>query len=270
MPPRTRWYLSGLIAGLALFGACAQARAEDIPLSKRGGVYEIPVEINGVITLNFVLDTGASEVGIPADVFLTLYRAGTIKDADFLPGQTYRLADGSQVNSPRFVLRSLKIGQQRIANVAASISSNIYSPLLLGQSFLEKLGAWGIDSQSQKLVLGRTTRRGEAEQAAIEHQRQAEETEHQRREAEQAAQWKRENLLVAQGMQFIVKRQFLCLNIPDSLVVGSVTLTGASSLSCEDARRTLIADDERKNNCLSPDQKEGQKQWIGTASCPAP
>ena len=51
--------------------------AENIPLSKKGGVYEIPVEINGVITLNFVLDTGASEVSIPADVFLTLYRAGT-------------------------------------------------------------------------------------------------------------------------------------------------------------------------------------------------
>jgi hypothetical protein len=78
--------------------------AEDIPLNKKGGVYEIPVEINGIITLNFVLDTGASEVNIPADVALTLYRAGTIKDADFLPGKTYRLADGSHVNSSRFVL----------------------------------------------------------------------------------------------------------------------------------------------------------------------
>ena len=73
MSPRTRWYLSGLIAGLALFGACAQARAEDIPLIKKEtGVYEIPVEINGVITMNFVLDTGASEVQIPVDVFFTL------------------------------------------------------------------------------------------------------------------------------------------------------------------------------------------------------
>jgi clan AA aspartic protease (TIGR02281 family) len=127
--------------------------AENIPLIKKGGVYEIPVEINGVITLNFVLDTGASEVNIPADVALTLYRAGTIKDADFLPGQTYRLADGSRVNSSRFVLRSLKIGQRRITNVAASIG-NISSSLLLGQNFLEKLGKWGIDSQKQVLTIG--------------------------------------------------------------------------------------------------------------------
>lgn len=127
--------------------------AENIPLIKKGGVYEIPVEINGVITLNFVLDTGASEVNVPADVALTLHRTGTIRDTDFLPGQTYRLADGSTVNSSRFVLRSLKIGQRRIANVAASIG-NISSSLLLGQSFLEKLGAWGIDSQKQVLTIG--------------------------------------------------------------------------------------------------------------------
>ena len=50
---------------------------------------------------------------------------------------------------------SLKIGQQRITNVVASIG-NVSSPLLLGQSFLEKTGAWGIDGQSQKLVVGRT------------------------------------------------------------------------------------------------------------------
>ncbi len=127
--------------------------AEDIPLSKKGGVYQLPVEINGVLTLNFVLDSGASEVLIPADVVLTLIRTGTIKETDFLPGQTYVLADGSTVKSPRFVLRSLKVGQRRIANVATSIG-NISSALLLGQSFLEKLGVWGIDGQKQVLTIG--------------------------------------------------------------------------------------------------------------------
>src|SRR2546427_11347393 len=102
--------------------------AENIPLIKKGGVYEIPVEINGVISLNFVLDTGASDVNITTDVALTLYRTGTIRDTDFLPGQTYRLADGSTVNSSRFVLRSLKVGQRRITNVVASIG-NISSSL---------------------------------------------------------------------------------------------------------------------------------------------
>jgi formylglycine-generating enzyme required for sulfatase activity len=126
---------------------------EEIPLFKKGGIYQLPVEINGVITLTFVLDTGAADVNIPADVALILIRMETIRDGDFLPGMTYKLADGSTVKSPRFLLRSLKIGNRRVANVAASIGP-VSSELLLGQSFLEKLGAWGIDSKRQVLTLG--------------------------------------------------------------------------------------------------------------------
>jgi hypothetical protein len=95
--------------------------AEEIHLAKVGGVYELPVEINGVLTLNFVVDSGAAEVNIPADVVLTLVRTGTIKDSDFLPGTTYILADGSQLSSPRFLIRSLKIGHQSLTNVSASV-----------------------------------------------------------------------------------------------------------------------------------------------------
>ena len=124
---------------------------EEIPLVKTGGVYALPVEINSVLTLHFILDSGATEVNIPADVALTLLRTGTIKDTDFLPGATYVLADGSKLNSPRLILRSLKIGHQLINNVAASVG-NTTSSLLLGQSFLEKLGAWGIDNQRQVLI----------------------------------------------------------------------------------------------------------------------
>ena len=73
----------------------APASAVEIPLEKQGGVYTLPVRINGVITLNFILDSGAAEVSIPVDVVSTLLRTGTIKESDFLPGQVYTLADGS-------------------------------------------------------------------------------------------------------------------------------------------------------------------------------
>ena len=129
------------------------AGAEEVPLVKVGGVYQLPVEINGVLTLQFVLDSGATDVLLPADVVLTLLRTETIKESDFLPGKTYTLADGSTVNSTRFLLRSLKIGNRRVTNVAASIGP-VSSTLLLGQSFLEKLGTWGMDSQRHVLTLG--------------------------------------------------------------------------------------------------------------------
>src|SRR6266568_2162064 len=77
---------------------------EEISLVQVGGVYQLPVELNGVLTLHFVLDSGAAEVNLPVDVVSTLVRTGTIKDADFLPGATYGLADGSELKSPRFLI----------------------------------------------------------------------------------------------------------------------------------------------------------------------
>ena len=49
-----------------------------------GGTFKVPVTINRQLTLNFVVDSGAADVSIPADVFMTLVRTGTITDADFL------------------------------------------------------------------------------------------------------------------------------------------------------------------------------------------
>ena len=126
--------------------------AEEVPLVKVGGVYALPVEINGVLRLRFVLDSGAAEVNIPADVVFTLLRSGTITDADFLPGKTYILADGSELKSPRFIVRNLKIGRHHITNVPASVG-NLAGDLLLGQSLLERLGAWGIDNQRKVLII---------------------------------------------------------------------------------------------------------------------
>jgi peptidoglycan hydrolase-like protein with peptidoglycan-binding domain len=43
---------------------------EEIPLKRNGGVYVVAVRINRAITLDFILDSGASDVLIPFDVAL--------------------------------------------------------------------------------------------------------------------------------------------------------------------------------------------------------
>jgi clan AA aspartic protease (TIGR02281 family) len=123
-----------------------------VPMVSEGGTFVVPVRINDQITLNFVVDSGASDVAVPADVVSTLVRTGTITDADFLGKQTYRLADGSTVPSQRFVIRSLKIGDKTLKNVVGSISPRA-SDLLLGQSFLNRFQSWSIDNQRRALIL---------------------------------------------------------------------------------------------------------------------
>jgi hypothetical protein len=136
---------------LCLFAA--QAIAIEIPLEKDGGVYRVPVRIDDVITLNFILDSGASEVVIPEDVAMTLVRANKILETDFLPGKTYTLADGSQLKSLRFIIRELELGGIKINNVPASISPHT-GDLLLGQNALEKLGPYTIDPSKPILIIG--------------------------------------------------------------------------------------------------------------------
>ncbi len=85
------------------------------------GVFEISSLINGVLKIPLILDTGASEVSISADVALTLFKAKSIDDKDWLEGKYYRFADGSIAKSERFIIRSLKIGDTEIKDVEASI-----------------------------------------------------------------------------------------------------------------------------------------------------
>jgi hypothetical protein len=47
-----------------------------IPVEIEAGTFIVPVTINGKITLNFIIDSGASDVAVPADVVSTLIRTG--------------------------------------------------------------------------------------------------------------------------------------------------------------------------------------------------
>jgi hypothetical protein len=59
-------------------------------MQKSGGVYVVQVRFNDKIVLPAIVDSGASDVTIPADVVSTLKRTNTITDED-LPRR--RMAD---------------------------------------------------------------------------------------------------------------------------------------------------------------------------------
>jgi clan AA aspartic protease (TIGR02281 family) len=130
----------------------SHAAVSEIALQRQGGTYVVPVTINNSITLNFELDSGAADVSVPADVFLTLTRTGTITSGDLLGERTYVLANGSKVRSQTFRIRSLKVGNTVLENVAASVSP-VQGSLLLGQSFLSRLKSWSIDNNRNVLML---------------------------------------------------------------------------------------------------------------------
>jgi aspartyl protease family protein len=125
----------------------------EIPLKKLGGVYTLPIKLNGVLDIDFIYDSGATDVSISPDIALTLLKTGTIKESDWLPSQFYQFADGSIAKSKRFKLKSLVIGNKTIYNVSCSISNSIDAPMLLGQSALSKFGKLIFDNQKNLLII---------------------------------------------------------------------------------------------------------------------
>ena len=125
-----------------------------IPLANLGGTLVAPVVINNAIKLNFLVDSGASDVSIPADVFSTLVRTNTLTQADITGFRNYKNADGEVFRSNTFVIRSLKIGNVEVLNVHAKVAPT-NAPLLLGQSFLKRFKTWSINNSTQELTLER-------------------------------------------------------------------------------------------------------------------
>jgi clan AA aspartic protease (TIGR02281 family) len=143
------------IAGLILifFLTASLGTASEVPLVAQGGVYTVPVRINNVLTLNFVVDSGASEVQIPAEVAQTLLSKGALQERDFIQDRIYTMADGSQVKSERCLIRRLQIGDQVVEGVTASIG-NVRSTPLIGQSLLYRFPSWSLDNRRHVLILG--------------------------------------------------------------------------------------------------------------------
>ncbi|MCL2860766.1 MAG: retroviral-like aspartic protease family protein [Oscillospiraceae bacterium] len=133
--------------------ASSSTSSNNIKLQKIGGVYEVPVELNGVLKINFIFDSGASDVSISPDVAATLVRTGTIRDSDWLPGAYYSFADGSTAKSARFKLRSLKIGNKTVYDVTCGIANSLEAPMLLGQSVLSKFGKYSFDYRTETLTI---------------------------------------------------------------------------------------------------------------------
>jgi clan AA aspartic protease (TIGR02281 family) len=142
-----------LCFAISLFLVFQVVPAEEVRLIKEGGVYHLPAKINDAIELKFIVDTGAADVMIPADVALTLVRTGTIAGNDFLGKAAYQMADGTVAEHAKLNLRTLQIGSMVIRNVEASVGP-VEGTLLLGQSALEKLEPWRMETKRGAFVFG--------------------------------------------------------------------------------------------------------------------
>jgi len=154
-----RSIISRAVLAFALVaGSAAAARADDRParqvvsMEPHDGAFAVPVVLNDVLSVKFIVDSGSADVSIPEDVASTLMKSGTMTGADLLGSKTYMLADGSLVPSKIYRMASLRIGEMVMQNVTVRISA-AKSSLLLGQSFLSRLKSWSMDNSRQVMII---------------------------------------------------------------------------------------------------------------------
>ena len=122
-----------------------------IKMQKEGGVYHIPCKINGT-EMEFIFDTGASDITMSLTEALFLYKQGKMSEDDFLGTQQYQIADGSISEGTVVNLKTVTIGNRTLENIQASIVHNLDAPLLLGQSALAKFGNISIDYNKNEIT----------------------------------------------------------------------------------------------------------------------
>ncbi|MDX1648813.1 MAG: TIGR02281 family clan AA aspartic protease [Myxococcota bacterium] len=129
----------------------AGSRVLRVPFVKRGGAMLVQVRINDRVTAPFLVDTGASDVAIPASVAA---RAG-IRVGPDAPRAVYQTANGL-VSKPLVTLDSVEVGEARLEDVRGSVSDSMEVGLL-GGTFFNNF-TLQIDPASSVLTLVRNDR----------------------------------------------------------------------------------------------------------------
>ena len=115
-----------------------------IQMEKSGGVYLVPITVNG-LNLKFIFDTGASSICLSAAEAAVMVRQGKLSNDDILGQQQFQDATGGISVGTVVRLHTVEIGGIVLTNVEANVVDNIQAPLLLGQTALSKFGKVTID-----------------------------------------------------------------------------------------------------------------------------
>lgn len=121
-----------------------------VEMTPMGNVYSLPGKVNG-LELNFIFDTGASDVSLSMAEAIFMVKNGYLVEDDFIGVSYSQIANGDIVENMDVVLREVEIAGIKLHNVTASISNTLEAPLLLGQSAIHKLGPIQLDGN--KLII---------------------------------------------------------------------------------------------------------------------
>ncbi len=128
--------------------ASSKSVVYEIPFTNADGITKVDCKIND-LPLNFVFDTGASDVTLSLVEANFMFKNGYLDKRDVIGKEHYQTADGNISEGTVFNLRTINFGGCTLTNVRASVVKSQRAPLLLGQSVLQRLGKIEIDNENR-------------------------------------------------------------------------------------------------------------------------
>ena len=120
-----------------------------IDISKNNGVYYLQCKINGY-PIQFILDSGASDVIISEKEAEVLKAQGLISNSDFINTESYEIADGSIIESRRLTVSNFRIGDIILRDVVVSVTDG---PLLLGNNVFKEFRKIELNKSKNTLII---------------------------------------------------------------------------------------------------------------------
>lgn len=124
-----------------------------IKMDKEGAIYTAPCEVNG-LKLRFSMEPELNDLKISQSEAVFMLNNGYLEDKDIL-GPFYPSADNNRtsdiLDNVWVNLREIKIGNWRLLNIKAYVSSALSTPVVFGKSVLQQLGT--IRTEGNELVI---------------------------------------------------------------------------------------------------------------------
>lgn len=118
----------------------------ELPFLRKGKMVNVRGNVNG-LPLDFIFDTGCSDISISNIEADFMKKNGYLSDEDFGRKEYYRVASGATCEGQLLTLKELTIGGHTFKNVKASVQAGQRVPLLLGQSMMSRMNNFQIDNE---------------------------------------------------------------------------------------------------------------------------
>ena len=117
----------------------------ELPFLRKGKMVNVRGNVNG-LPLDFIFDTGCSDISISNIEADFMKKKGYLSDEDFGRKEYYRVASGATCEGQLLNLKELTIGGHTFKNVKAYVQTGQRVPLLLGQSMISRMNNFQFDN----------------------------------------------------------------------------------------------------------------------------